>query len=324
MVTYVSRRLATGALVVVVAIVLNFILTYLAPGDPIRILSGKDNPSPQAEAALRDKYGLDQPITTQLAYYAANLLQGDLGESMLSGRPVAEMIRERVGPTLLLTLTTVICSLVIGTVLGMYCARRSGSRQDSVICALTYVFDAIPTFWLGMMSILLFASTLQWLPTAGMVDMRTEHEGFTYVLDVLRHLCLPALTLILGNVPYFFRIARASALQVMTEDYVLMLRATGMKESRIFHKYVLRNALLPTIHLFGMSLAFIVTGVAMVEIVFSWPGMGSFMMNAISRRDYPLLMGLYLILSISVAVSMLLMDIVSAWIDPRIRYSQSI
>ncbi|MFM9279144.1 ABC transporter permease [Paenibacillus jiagnxiensis] len=317
---YIARRALTGALIVLVSIFLNFMLIHLAPGDPVSILSGKDSPSPEMEAALRAKYGLDQPVLVQFGAYIRTLLQGDLGESILSGRPVVEMIAERIGPTLLLALTTAVLSVMIGTALGIHCARRQGSKLDTSLSGLSYLFDAMPPFWLGMMFILVFASTLKLFPTAGMVDMRADYEGIQYVADVLRHLFLPALTLTLLNIPYFFRIARASVIQVMSEDFVTTFRAAGMKESRIFSKYIFKNSILPTVTVFGITLAYIITGVAIIEIVFSWPGMGNFMMNAISRRDYPLLMGLYLILSVSVAVNMILTDIVYAWIDPRIRY----
>lgn len=305
-----------------VAIFLNFMLIQLAPGDPISILSGQDSPSPEMVEALREKYGLNDPPLVQFFTYVKTLIGGDLGESILSGRPVLEMIAERIGPTLLLTLTTAILALILGTVLGIYCARRPGSKLDNILSGLSYLFDSMPSFWLGMMFILIFSSWLGIFPTSGMIDLRGDYTGFAYYLDILHHMILPATTLTLLSTPYFFRIARSSVIQVMSEDFVTTLRATGMKESRIFNKYVFKNAILPTITVFGITLAYMITGVAIIEIVFSWPGMGSFMLNAISRRDYPLLMGIYLILSISVAVTMIVIDVLYAFIDPRIRYSK--
>ncbi|WP_372663532.1 ABC transporter permease [Cohnella sp.] len=317
---YIGRRMLTGALTIIVAIILSFILIHLAPGDPVNILSGKDNPSPEMEAALRAKYGLDQPLLVQLFAYLKNLVQGDLGQSISNNRPVVDLIAERIGPTLLLSLTTAVLSLVIGTALGIYCARRAGSKLDAALNGVSYLFDSMPGFWLGMMLILIFASWLKLLPTAGMVDLRADYAGFAHYMDVLKHLILPGLTLTLLSTPYFFRIARSSVIQVMSEDFVTTLRATGMKENRIFNKYVFKNAILPTVTVFGITLAYIFTGVAIIEIVFSWPGMGSFMLKAIGSRDYPLLMGIYLFLSISVAVNMIVVDLVYAIIDPRIRY----
>ncbi|MBB6637900.1 ABC transporter permease [Cohnella thailandensis] len=318
---YIGKRILTGALTVLAAIVLSFLLIHLAPGDPASILSGMDSPSPEMEEALRVKYGLDQPLLSQLWTYLKNLAQGDLGESISNSRPVAELIAERLGPTLLLSLTTAVLSLVLGTALGIYCARRAGSKLDAAMNGVSYLFDSMPGFWLGMMLILIFASSLKILPTAGMVDLRGGYTGFAHYMDVLKHLVLPGLTLTLISTPYFFRIARSSVIQVMSEDFITTLRATGMSESRIFNKYVFKNAILPTVTVFGITLAYIFTGVAVIEIVFSWPGMGSFMLKAIGNRDYPLLMGIYLILSISVAVCMIVVDVIYAFIDPRIRYS---
>ncbi|SFF46699.1 peptide/nickel transport system permease protein [Paenibacillus algorifonticola] len=318
--SYIGRRILTGTLTIILAIIFSFLLIHLAPGNPVSILSGRDNPSPEMEAALIAKYGLDQSVFVQLGSYLKNIVQGDLGQSISNNRPVVEMIAERIGPTLLLSLTTAILSLLIGTALGIYCARSAGSKLDSALNGISYLFDAMPGFWLGMMLILLFASGLKLLPTAGMVDLRADYTGFAHYLDVLKHLILPGLTLTLISTPYFFRIARSSVIQVMSEDFVNTLRATGMKESRIFNKYVFKNAILPTVTVFGITLAYIFTGVAIIEIVFSWPGMGSFMLKAISSRDYPLLMGIYLILSVSVAVNMIIVDLLYAFIDPRIRY----
>jgi len=188
------------------------------------------------------------------------------------------------------------------------------------MCGVSYLFDSTPGFWLGLMLILIFASTLKILPTAGMVDLRAQNEGFAKVLDILKHLVLPLTTVTLIQIPYFFRIARASVIQTMSEDYITTFRAAGMKESKIFKRYIFKNSMLPTITVFGINLAYVISGVAIIEIVFAWPGMGRLMMTAISKRDYPLLMGIYLVLSVSIAVCMIVVDVIYAVIDPRIRY----
>ncbi|MBR4420995.1 MAG: ABC transporter permease, partial [Erysipelotrichaceae bacterium] len=167
--------------------------------------------------------------------------------------------------------------------------------------------------------ILLFASILKWFPTYGMYSVRGNYTGIKKVLDVMKHMFLPVTTLVLIDIPYFFRIARSSVLQTMSEDFIMTLRATGMSERKIFNKYVMRNAIIPTITVFGITLAYMITGVAMIEIVFAWPGMGRLMLDSITRRDYPTLSAIYLMLSISVAVMTIVVDIVYAWIDPRIR-----
>src|SRR5699024_3111859 len=157
--------------------------------------------------------------------------------------------------------------------------------------------------------ILVFSSIIPVFPTSGMTDLRVDYTGIAYYFDILHHLALPLTTLVLVSSPYFFRISRSSVIQAMSEDFVITLRATGMKESRIFNKYVFKNAILPVITLVGISLAFSITGVAIIEIVFAWPGMGSLMLDALMRRDYTLLMGIYLVLSISIALTMIIIDI---------------
>ncbi|MDR7316370.1 ABC transporter permease [Brevibacillus nitrificans] len=322
MITYLRKRIITAILVIIVSLSINFMLVHLAPGNPISLIAGKDNPSPEMVAALTEKYGLNDPIYIQFFKYIGTLLKGDLGYSLINNEPVIKLIAEKMGPTLLLALTGLILAVVIGTALGIYAARHKGSPFDVVMNGISYLFDSTPGFWLGLMMILVFASLLKWLPTAGMVDLRASHTGFAYVLDVLLHLILPLLTVVLSQIPYFFRIARSSVIQVMAEDFITTLRATGMKESRIFRKYVFKNAILPTVTVFGLSLAYVVAGVAIIEIVFSWPGTGKLLMDAIMKRDYPLLMGVYLILSVSIAVCMILVDLIYSMIDPRIRHNE--
>lgn len=317
---YIIKRLGTGALVVLFSILFNFVIIRLAPGDPTRLLAGKDNPNPELIAALRTKYGLDKPMLVQFWMYIKQLTHGDLGYSYVSSSSVWELIETRIGPTLLLSLTGLILAVIIGTLLGIYAARKKGSKFDVFLCSISYLFDSTPSFWLGLMLILIFASTLKWFPTSGMYSLRANYKGIKHILDVGKHLFLPALTMTLLNIPYYFRIARSSVLQTMSEDFIMTLRATGMSESRIFNKYVMRNAIIPTITVFGISLAYVVTGVSMIEIVFAWPGMGRLMLDSITKRDYPTLSGIYLLLSCSVAIMMIIVDIVYAWVDPRIRY----
>lgn len=318
---YIGKRILTGILCVFLALLLNFIIIHLAPGNPIRILAGSDTPSEAMVETLTVKYGLDKPLPIQFFRYLGNLLKGDMGVSVYTNQPVATEIMNRLGPTLLLSLTSCIVALFIGTMLGIFCARHVGSRLDTILGSVSYLFDSTPSFWLGLMLILIFSSALHLFPTSGMVSLRAPATGFGYVLDVMNHLFLPSLSLSLTLIPYYFRIARTSIIQVMNEDFITTLRAAGMKESRIFKKYVFRNAILPIVTVFGIQLAYIVSGSAIVEIVFSWPGMGSYMMTAISRRDYPTLMGLYFVISISVAVMMIVVDVIYSYLDPRISRS---
>ena len=317
---YIGKRALTGLLCIAMSLCINFFIIHAAPGDPIRLLAGTDSPSPEMVEALTEKYGLDQDLHIQFIRYVGNLLKGDMGTSIYTNEPVAKEIMDRLLPTILLALTASLTALILGTLLGIFCARHVGSKLDMAFGSVSYLFDSTPSFWLGLMLILVFASTLRILPTAGMVDLRASHTGFAYVLDVAKHLILPGLSLSLTLIPYYFRIARSSVIQVMNEDFITTLRATGAPENFIFNRYVFRNAILPTVTIFGIQLAFLITGASIVEIVFSWPGLGSFMMTAISRRDYPLLMGIYLVMSICVAVMMIVVDVLYSALDPRISH----
>lgn len=316
---FIVKRLGSGCLAVLFSIVFNFVIIRMAPGDPVTLLAGKDNPNPEMIAAIRARYGLDKSMFEQLIAYIQQLLHFDLGYSYVNNRSVWELILERLGPTFMIALTGTIIAVIIGTFLGVYAARKKGTVIDQLICGISYLFDSTPSFWLGLMLILLFSSYMGLFPTSGMYSLRNRATGFGYVLDVLKHMFLPVLTLVLINIPYYFRIARSSVLQVMSEDFIMTLRATGMSEKRIFNKYVLRNAIIPTVTVVGITLAYMVTGVALIEITFAWPGMGRLMLDSVTKRDYPVVSGIYLILSISIAVGMILVDIVYALVDPRIR-----
>lgn len=317
---YILKRVLTGILVVLVSVCINFVLVRSAPGNPISILAGLDDPNPAQIEVLTKKYGLDKSLPEQFVSFIANVCKGDFGYSYINERPVLELILEKVVPTLLLSLSALLIAVFVGTLLGIRSARKNGGIFDKIMCTISYFFDSTPSFWLGLMIILIFASKLGWFPTSGMTNLRGGYTGMRYVGDVAYHMVLPVMTLALVQFPYYFRIARSSVLQVMSEDFITTLRATGMKESRIFNKYVLRNALIPTVTVLGSSLAFLLSGSLYIETVFSWPGMGTLLFSSIGKRDYPMLSGIYLILAITVAAMMIIVDLVYSLIDPRIKY----
>jgi peptide/nickel transport system permease protein len=303
-----------------VALVINFALIHLAPGDPTKVLAGSGHPSPEMEAALTVKYGLDQPLYVQFFSYVKNLLQGDLGTSYVYNQPITKLIADRFGPSSLLALTSAILAAVLGTLLGLVTVSRRGSLLDRISNIISYFFYSMPSFWLGMMAILIFSTALKILPTSGMVSLRASYTGMAHVLDVMKHMVLPVGTLTLIQIPVYLRIFRTSVDQTMTEDFITTFRAVGMDEKKIFRRYVFKNSILPTITVFGINLAYTVMGSALIEVVFAWPGIGRMMLDAIGKRDYPLLMGIYLVLSISVALVTMVTDLVYAAVDPRIRY----
>ncbi len=316
---YLTKRLIICLLAVILSVFINFALIRLAPGDPISIMAGLDKPNPEMIEALTVKYGLDKPILVQFGIYLQNILKGDFGFSYRSNLPVVQLIGERIGPTLLISLTAAVLSLIIGSGLGLRAARNRDSKLDKFLRNISYGLDSMPSFWLALMLMLLFASVLHWMPTAGMVNVRANYTGFMRVLDILYHLVLPVACVTLLQFPSFFRIMRSSVQQVMGEDYITLYRAAGMPERDIFRKFVLKNAILPTVTMFGMTLAYSLAGVALIEIVFAWPGIGRLLLDCINKRDYAVLSGIYLMLSMAIAVITVLLDAVYALLDPRIR-----
>lgn len=318
---YLLKKLVTAFFIVLVVIVLNFLIIKMAPGDPVRILAGADTLTEEVIESLTIEFGLDQPLHVQLWKYISNLLHGDLGESFAYSQPVTVLIADRFFNSLLLSGTSCILAVIIGCWLGLYAGKNHGGLIDRIFSAVAYLFNSMPAFWLGMMGILLFATKLHLLPTQGMYNLRAGYKGFAAVLDVMEHMILPCSALVAIQIPSYFRITKTSVLQVMADDYIMTFRVTGMSEKKIFRKYILKNAILPVLTVFGINLAYVVSGSTVSEIVFSWPGIGSMMYRAIMMRDYNVLMGIYLILALSVAAMMIIVDLVYAWLDPRIRYT---
>jgi peptide/nickel transport system permease protein len=316
---YLARRLLQMVPAVFMVVVLNFILIHSTPGDPASALSG-EHASLEHIEEVRRSYGLDKPILQQLGIYLAKLVQGDLGFSYAMRRPVAGIILERLPATLLLILMSQIVAIFGGTALGTYAARHYGGSTDRVLSMAGLGFYAVPVFWSGMMLILLFGVHLRWLPTSGMVSFTAPQGGIGRTLDIARHLVLPSLALALYTMPTYLRLTRASILEVMREDYVTTARAAGFSENTIFFRYALRNALLPTVTMAGFSLGLLFAGALLTETVFGWPGTGRLMIESVIRRDYPILMGVFLITSVSVVVASLVTDLIYAVLDPRVTY----
>jgi peptide/nickel transport system permease protein len=317
--SYIGRQLLTIIPTVLLSIVINFALLHAAPGDPARIYAGMDTATEPQIAAMRHELGLDRPLPVQFFTYVKEIARGNLGNSLAFRQPVLGLIMDRLPATLLLTLTSAVIAFVGGTLLGALAARKPDSAIDLVLSFLSYTFFSIPAFWLGLILILVFASKLGWFPTSGMRNVRADYTGWRDWLDVAHHMVLPAATLILVQLPIFYRITRSSVAQQQREDYVTTFRATGLPEGRIFRRYALRNAILPTVTVFGLNLGYVVTGAALVEIIFAWPGIGRLALDAVYRRDYPLLLGIYLMLAVAVSLAILITDVVYAILDPRIR-----
>lgn len=318
---YILSRLAWGALIVLAILVLNFLIVHMVPGDPIDALLG-DFPVPPGYAEkIRAEFGLDKPIFTQLGLYLWNLMQGNLGFSFANRMPVLDLILARLGPTVLLMVPALFFAAVVGVVLGVTAAPRAGSAQDSAITALSLFGYSVPVFWLGQMLVIVFAINLGWLPVQGMRSMREEYTGIDLVLNILRHLAMPAFCVMIFYIAIVARVARASVGEALHHDYVLTAKAKGLSSRTILWKHVLPNAMIPVITVIGYNFGHSLTGAILVETVFAWPGIGSLFITSITNRDYPVLQGIFLLAAVSVVVINIFTDLLYALLDPRVKTS---
>ena len=316
---FLAQRLVKMAAMIVAIAVANFLLIHAAPGDPASVMAGEAGAAdPQFIAQLRAQFGLDQPLSTQLAIYLGHLLHGDLGMSYRQGRPVAALIAERLPATLLLTGTAFAFALAMGMLLGALAAQRVGRWADSAITVLALGFFATPIFWVGLMLVLVFSVWLDWLPSFGMNTVGADYTGLAAVADTAQYLVLPALTLGLFYMAVYARLTRASMLEVASQDFVRTARAKGVPEGRILRRHILRNALLPVITYAGIQAGQLIGGSILVETVFAWPGVGRLAFDALLARDYQLLLGVFLCTSVLTVVFNLVTDVVYAWVDPRV------
>lgn len=318
--SYLLRRLLQAVPVVLAIVVLNFLLLHLAPGDAAEVLAGEaGSASPEYMAHLRARFGLDRPLATQLVLYVTNVLTLNLGVSFRHSMPVLDLILARLGPTLLLMLTTLGLSVSVGITLGLLAAARVGSWQDTLISVLALVSYATPLFWVGLMLIVIFSVKLDWLPTSGMETVGAFYEGWARVLDIGRHLVLPALSLSLFYLALYVRLMRAAVLEQAAMDYVTTARAKGLNEIRITLAHVMRNAVLPVVTVAGVQVGGLLGGSVVVESVFAWPGLGLLAFQSLFARDFNLLLGIFFLSACVVVVLNLAVDVVHMLLDPRIR-----
>ena len=319
MLRYAFRRLVQAVPVVILIMIGTFLLLKLAPGDTVDALVG-DMGGADAEfiARLRAEYGLDQPVWVQLWKYMAKLATFDFGWSFVYEQPVATVLLDRLGTTLLLMATSLSLAFAIGTVLGAIAARRAYSLTDNVISTLGLVFYATPSFFLSLMMMLLFSVKLGWLPVGGIETIASFKTGWDRVLDVARHLVMPTAALSLIYMSFYLRLMRASVLEVAELDYVRTARAKGAGEWRLMTHHVMRNALLPVVTLLGLQFSTVLGGSVVVETIFSLPGLGQLAYRSVIQRDMNTLMGIIFLCSIIVVVVNFLTDLLYSRLDSRI------
>jgi peptide/nickel transport system permease protein len=317
---YLARRLAQAAVIVAIVATITFALIHLAPGDPFSAVLDNPNVSESVRQTLRAQYGLDRPLTEQFFRYADALVHGNLGWSFSHDRPVLEVLGSALPNTLLLMGVALVASFGLGILIALIQVGRRGSVVDRALGGITLLFFSMPDFWLAILALLSLTYWLPVFPVGGVVDVMHEYMSIGgRILDRLKHLVLPALTLTLLASATVARYQRAALLDVLPSDYIRTARLKGLTEREILRRHALRNALLPIITLVGLSFPALLTGTFFIEKIFSWQGMGYAVVNAIATRDYLLVVGGVIIGSIMVTVGSLIADLLYLWADPRLR-----
>ena len=317
---YLLRRLIQVPVLLLGVVTFNFILIHAAPGDPIVALAGEYGNAAYYEE-MRARYGLDRPVPEQFVNYLTNVMRGDLGHSYGYGRPAATVILDRLPTTLLLIGTALIISTPAGIGLGTIAARWSDTPLDSAIRVVLLIGYALPVFWLAQLMMYLFAVRGGWFPTHGLTNAREQFSGVQLMLDVGHHLFLPAVALAAQQIALVGRLTRSEMLNELSQPYILTARAKGAGERIVYLSHALRNALLPVVTVVGGRLGFLFAGAVLTETVFAWPGLGRLLLEATQSRDYPVLMGMLILVSLAVILANLATDLMYAALDPRISYS---
>jgi peptide/nickel transport system permease protein len=337
--SFILRRLLQGIPTFFGVTAISFLLMLSAPGDPIDLITFSPNSDPEAVASLRRQLGLDQPPLTQYVYWLIGndwaqidldgdgegdrygerrgLLRGDLGQSLKQKRPVFDLIVERIPATLQLTLTALLVGYGVGMLLGVLSAVYHGHWFDQFTRMVSVIGNAVPRFWLGLVLIIFFSVNLQWLPMSGMSDI--TNTGSFDLWDTISHMLMPVLVLSLGTIAYVSRFTRTEVVEILEQDYVRTAHAKGLNNRRVWWRHAVPNAMIPVVALVGQELGTLLGGAVIVEQVFSWPGMGRLVVNAVFQRDYPLVMGSVVVAAALFIVGVLLSDILTVWLDPRVR-----
>lgn len=337
MLKYLAKRIALTVPTFIALMFVTFVMIRMVPGDPIEVRRGERGISPERLAELQHEMGLDQPVWKQFFDYAWGLLHGDFGTSIVSKSPVLSEFFTLFPATLELTICAMLFAILIGVPAGVFAAAKRGSVYDQSMMGVALVGYSMPLFWWGLMLILLMSNTLHLTPVSGRVDLvkfyYPQVTGFFLIdsllsgqkgafLDVVHHLILP--TIVLGTVPLgaIARMTRSAMLEVLEEDYVRTARAKGLSAFRVISVHALRNALIPVVTMIGVQLSVLVAGAVLTENIFSWPGVGKWLVESVSRRDYPALQGGIMLIAGLVIVLNVLLDSINAMINPRIRHGR--
>ena len=307
MTRFIAQRLLAALVTIWIATIGVTLLIHVVPGDPVRIMYGSFQTTPEQLEEIRQRLGLDQPIWKQYLYYLGRLAQGDLGRSIVGDQPVADILLTRFPATLALTVTSLIIAVTVGMSLGFLAAYKRGTWVDAGSMVLAVIGVSMPHFWLGLLLLLfLFALKLNWLPVAG---------------GDWKSLILPALTLGLANAAVLARMTRSAMIDIFDQDFVRTARAKGLPRTVVLYRHALRSGLVPIVSMLGLQFAYLMGGAIVVENVFAWNGVGRLAIEAVFARDYPLIQGFILFFATVVALASVVVDVAYAFLDPRIRYS---
>ena len=315
---YVLKRLFQAPALILLVAIINFTLIHIAPGDPAVYLAGSLGQARPIEflETLRESMGLNRPLHEQLWIYLTRVFQGDFGYSYTHQRPVSVLILGRLASTVILMTLSLLISVVLGILLGVAASKKPYSKVDNMITSTSLIVYSMPSFWVGIVFILIFSYQLGFFPVGGMRSIDPANP----TLDILWHLVLPATVLGLGRLALYMRLTRANMLEVLRQDYVTTAWAKGCDERKVYYGHALRNALLPVVTVIGFQFRFLLTGSVLVETVFSWPGIGHLLFLSVLERDYNLIMTIFFFGSAMVVIGNLLADLTYTLLDPRIRY----
>ena len=316
---FILRKVVAAALTIAVIICANFFIFRMAPGDPVRMMFRDPRVSAESLELMKQKFGLDKPLSGQFVAYVKNLARGDLGLSFSQRKPVVEVLWARIPNTLLLVVTALTIAIVLGVILGAVAGWLSGTKFDTIILTASVTMYSIPTFALGIILLLTFAYLIPIFPLGGISTPASGYEGFEIVTDIGWHMFLPAFSIIIWYVGEYVILTRSSMIDAMGQEYITTAWAKGLKKYKILKNHALRNALLPVITISGVNLAFAAAGVIEAETVFAWPGVGRLTYDAVSQRDYPLLQGVFMLFAFAIVLANLAIDLIYGYIDPRIK-----
>ena len=320
MLRFYASKLVQYSILLFLAASLNFALPRLMPGDPLRYVVGEDITMMSAaeKEAMREKMGLNQPMVIQYLEYFGELLQGNLGYSFRENKTVSAVIATRLPWTLLLAALNIVISTLLGAAAGALAAWRRGSKLDLGMGTFFIFLRSMPSFWIGMILVAIFGSTLKWLPVYGAYTMWSYYKGLAQVLDILKHLVLPLTTMVILSVTSIYITMRYSMINTLGEDYITMAELKGVPEKKIKYRHAMRNALIPVVTVVMMNIGYMVGGATVVETVFAYPGTGRLLFEAVSNRDYPLIQGCFFVITLCVIVANIIADLLYPLLDPKV------